>query len=77
MDTCTLLKWPGKEILVCYGRDLELVYYRTPMDCHLNKVGTFEFSRTRGTMPSVVFDYFHQGYLYGYSGNVKEETQSN
>ena len=34
----------------------------SPMDCHLNVVGRFEFSMILRAMPSVVFNHFHQGH---------------
>ena len=34
----------------------------SPMDCHLNVVGRFEFSMILGATPSVVFNHFHQGH---------------
>ena len=34
----------------------------SPMDCHLNVVGRFEFSMILRATPSVVFNHFHQGH---------------
>ena len=34
----------------------------SPMDCHLNVLGRFEFSMILGAMPSVGFNHFHQGH---------------
>ena len=36
----------------------------SPMDCHLNVVGKFEFSMILRATPSVVFNHFHQGHSW-------------
>ena len=42
----------------CFVVDL----FTSPMDCHLNVVGRFEFSMILRATPSVVFNHFHQGH---------------
>ena len=41
---------------------IEDVKLSSPMDCHLNVVGRFEFSMILRATPSVVFNRFHQGH---------------
>ena len=39
-----------------------IILRSSPMDCHLNVMGRFEFSMILRAMPSVVFNHFHQGH---------------